>query len=212
MATGATVGTLVDSLHNQVLLEYHVAPLQVPSLIHPGALWVASSWTVPPLLAFAYLVLGSILPRVVQKLIQSVAPHTKLSGTGEGIGTVDVSSHTISSNSPRTINSPSLTTLRQRALWAVTTTAAIVKLSDILERHPDFTFAAAAAGSNINALDLQHLIILFTAAFLQWWALDRTPTAFVCAALTAYVGPLGTCRFKVAVVPINSNVTYASYV
>jgi hypothetical protein len=177
LVTGATVGTLVDSLHNQVLLRYEVAPVQIPSLLHENAFWDASSWTVPPLLAVAYLVLGGILPRVVSKVIQS------LQSTKSEMSSI-LSSSSSSSQSPSTT-----VFLRNRALWAVATTAMIVKLSDLLERHPSW-------GSLFQApLDAQHLILLFGAAFLQWWWLDRTAAAFFLATLAAYGGPLAELPF-----------------
>ena len=84
MWTGATVGTIVDSLHNQVLLEYHVAPIAIPSpLFHSSSSSIifASSWTVPPLLAVAYLVLGAILPRLVGGIVSTATHRPKRSAT-----------------------------------------------------------------------------------------------------------------------------------
>jgi hypothetical protein len=177
LATGATVGTLVDSLHNQVLLQYEVAPIQIPSLLHENAYWLASSWTVPPLLAVAYLVLGGILPRVVSKAIQSLRSTSS-----------DVPS--LSSLSLSSLQSPATTEfLRKRALWAVVTTALIVKSSDLLERHPSWVTLPH------TPLDPQHLVLLFGAALLQWWYLDRTAAALILAALAAYGGPLAELPF-----------------
>jgi len=69
--TGATIGPIVDSLHNQVLLEYHKAPITLdwPSSSSSFGLFLGhhshlfcSSWFVPPLLGVAYVVLGGVLP------------------------------------------------------------------------------------------------------------------------------------------------------
>ena len=175
LATGATVGTLVDSLHNQILLEYHVALIQLPSPFSiqaeagEGALWLASSWTVPPLLAVAYWILGGILPRITRKFIHALAGPT----TSRGGDTSTTQTQT----------------LRNRALWAITTTALIVKLSDVLERHPDWCWMTTFGA------DTQHLILLFMAALLQWWVLDGTKTALLLACITAYGGPLAELPF-----------------
>lgn len=187
MATGATVGTVVDSLHNQVLLEYHVAPLQIPSLVNHDALWLASSWTVPPLLAVAYLVLGGILPRVVQKVIAS-SQSTSTSSTSS-------TSSTTSTTSTTGASSPSLSlplhVLQRRALQAVTTTALIIKLSDLLVRHPTWALPLPVASD----VETQHLILLFVVAAWQWWTLDGTVAALILAAITAYGGPLAELPF-----------------
>ena len=188
MMTGATVGTAVDSLHNQVLLEYHVAVVHVPSPFATNTdvqHWLlASSWTVPPLLAVAYLVLGAILPRVVQKLLSSVGNVVENNNTRTNKEKKHRASVVKDIEQGTAAAPPPLTLLRGRALWAVSTTAMIVKLSDVLERHPEFSL------SGIN-LDIQHLVILFTAAVVQWWTLDRTTAAFILAAVAAYGGPLG---------------------
>jgi len=65
-AVGATVGPLVDSLHNQCLLEYHTLPLVLPPNAEENP-WICSSWIVPPLLGVAYVVLGSVLPGLFRK-------------------------------------------------------------------------------------------------------------------------------------------------
>eukprot|EP00977_Amphora_coffeiformis_P012918 scaffold3287_cov181-Amphora_coffeaeformis.AAC.7 len=244
MLTGASVGTVVDSLHNQILLEYHVAPIRVvaPSSfasseagtvsgivsplslsLHDGSgVWLASSWIVPPLLAVAYLLLGAVLPRIVQKIISSVSNvktenlspangkddknnnnNTKIRLDTRGVAadtTITTTAMKDDGANNLSSSSSSLNFLRDRALWAVTTTAMIVKLSDVLERHPEFTLplpefvpitTTTTTTTTLAWLDVQHLIILFAAAILQWWTLDRTVPAFVLAALAAYGGPLG---------------------
>ena len=261
MATGASVGTVVDSLHNQILLEYHVAPVQImspmtqstaqlstsismstaasPLTSHASnsGIWLATSWTVPPLLAVAYLLLGAVLPRIIQKVITSVvvagndsssestttaraATTTATTTTATKITTLlrnENDDNTTAHESSQSLSpSPSIQDLRHRALWAVATTAMIVKLSDSLERHPGFTLPPSVFDhcttivnppptplSSVTAwLDVQHLIVLFGAAVLQWWALDRTPVAFVLATIAAYGGPLGKCDATILGFPV----------
>lgn len=95
---------------------------------------------------------------------------------------------------------PSLPLLQNRAVWAVTTTAMIVKLSDVLERHHATWNSLVAAAQQYNehlvlSVNMQHLVLLFTAALLQWLVLDGTAAALLLAAVTAYVGPLAELPF-----------------
>lgn len=60
---GATVGPVVDSIHNQVLLQYDVFPIEALG----GSL--KSSLLVPPLLCVAYIVLGGLLPQLARSFI-----------------------------------------------------------------------------------------------------------------------------------------------
>jgi hypothetical protein len=122
--TGSTVGPIVDSVHNQCLLRYDVLPIAIewPSQLHQFAtesspFLFASSWTVPPLLGIAYVVLGGLLPRLFEAAVlgKKLAP-TSLE----------------SSEKPATQKSMQL---RNRALLAVTTTAMVIKLSEYLETH-----------------------------------------------------------------------------
>lgn len=116
--TGATVGPLVDSLHNQCLLQYDVLPIAIPNIMVTGQTIIlfASSWTVPPLLGVAYVVLGGILPRIFEGLLQE------------------------NNNKQR---QGWLLDLKQRAILAVGTTALIIKLSEYLETHPVMETAEA---------------------------------------------------------------------
>jgi len=173
--TGATVGPIVDSLHNQCLLEYHKAPISVGwpiALAHldlDGALF-SSSWTVPPLLGIAYVVLGGILPRLFQLLIDATSQST----VGERVK--DASQSTGS--------------LRTRAVVAVTTTALIIKLSAYLETHSDIT-----ASLPIEGVAEQHIAVLLLAALLQWATLDGTLAALLAASITSIGGPLSELPF-----------------
>ena len=104
MAFGSTAGPLVDAIHNQALLTYKVLPVSIGP--------VHTSILIPPLLAVAYLMLGSILPKLSKAI---VGPRT-LSG--------NVSADTRDAES---------TSRRGRtAGLAVASTVAIIKASELL--------------------------------------------------------------------------------
>ena len=174
-ATGATLGPVVDSLHNQCLLEYHKAPIAIewPQALqqqvhhHDGSFLFCSSWTVPPLLGFAYVVLGGILPRVVQKLVR-LAP-----GSSSKTKDTDFSL-------PKQPNMD----LRTRALLAVATTALIIKCSELLETH-----------TNSSETTTTNVVLLLVAALAQWAVLDGTLAALVVASITSIGGPLSELPF-----------------
>lgn len=169
--TGATVGPIVDSVHNQCLLKYNVAPISLP---YEDGFLLCSSWTVPPLLGIAYVVLGGVLPRLFQILINA----------------------TTSSPSSANDSSPSLSslpTLRNRAFLAVATTALIIKLSEFLEVHPTVT-QELFSFTTISLAD-QHIVVLLLAAFAQWAWLDRSAAALLAASITSIGGPLSELPF-----------------
>ncbi|KAL1520352.1 hypothetical protein AB1Y20_021942 [Prymnesium parvum] len=62
--TGATIGPLVDAIHNQALLSYDVAPIHVGP-IHTSA-------AIPFLLALTYSLLGGIFPALLEKVAPQV--------------------------------------------------------------------------------------------------------------------------------------------
>jgi len=158
---GSTIGPLVDSLHNQCLLEYDIAPITIQNPISSSASpLLCSSWAVPPLLGIAYLILGYILPRVI-----------------ELVSNVKVSSDDDAS-SERTENIE----LRNKAILAVTSTAGIIKLSEILQTHEFFD-----AKTNLE--------IMAASDLLQWIALDGTPVALVVSCITFVGGPLSELPF-----------------
>jgi hypothetical protein len=182
--TGATVGPIVDSLHNQCLLEYHIAPVTVdwPSALSTldGSL-LASSWTVPPLLGIAYLVLGGVLPRLFQLLIDA----TSGKKGKKNVAPLDTT------QSATTSGSKSSDALRTRAVVAVTTTALIIKLSEYLETHPTVTDGLPIGSSPAE----QHIAVLLVAALLQWATLDGTLAALLAASITSLGGPLSELPF-----------------
>jgi hypothetical protein len=187
--TGATVGPLVDSLHNQCLLEYHIAPVTVdwPSALSTldGSL-LASSWTVPPLLGIAYLVLGGVLPRLFQLLIDAAG--TAKSTKENNVAAVDISKSGTTSGSS---SSSTSSALRTRAVVAVTTTALIIKLSEYLETYPTVTDGLPIGSSPAE----QHIAVLLAAALLQWATLDGTLAALLAASITSLGGPLSELPF-----------------
>lgn len=114
--TGALVGPLVDGLHNQCLLEYHRAPISWSMSDDAPPLFCTSLW-VPPLLGFAYVMLGGVLPRLLTTAITATTndwPTTR----------------------PYTNE---ILTLRNKAWIAVATTALFIKVSEILETQSLFS-------------------------------------------------------------------------
>jgi len=151
--TGATVGPIVDSLHNQCLLEYGKAQIDIPSFTTDTTSYLLrTSWYIPPLLGIAYLVLGGILPRIFNAILQNVP-------------------------SPQNES-----TLRNKAIYAVTSTALIIKLSEVLE-----TSSLYSSSTNLS--------IMITAALLQWAILDKSPSSLLAASLVSIGGPLSELPF-----------------
>lgn len=164
ISTGATVGPIVDSLHNQCLLEYGKAQIDIPSFLaqtDESSYLLRTSWYIPPLLGIAYLVLGGILPRILNNFLENVSPIQQISSK----------------------NQSSTTTLRDKAIYAVSSTALIIKLSEILETSTVFT------SSEIN------LYIMVTAAVAQWAVLDRSLSSLLAAILVSIGGPLSELPF-----------------
>lgn len=175
-ATGLTVGPVVDSLHNQCLLNYDSLPI---SLSWPEALaadqtypyFFCSSWTVPPLLGIAYVVLGGFLPRLFQ------------------IGIDAVSGEIARANEPAKTNASKSSDLRTKAIVAVLTTALIIKLSEFLETHPHVLDDLPIHDADAN------LLVMFGAALSQWALLDGTLAALLAASITSVGGPLSELPF-----------------
>jgi hypothetical protein len=182
-ATGAAIGPIVDSLHNQCLLRYYVAPI---SLEWPTALsgwngydyYFCSSWTVPPLLGLAYVVLGGILPRVFQSVLAKKTQPPQLQVATSPFSTDDSSNN-------------SAAKLQKRALLAVGSTALIIKLSEFLEVYPHVTDDIFPFLEQSQA----HLVIMIATVLLQWGLLDGTMVALIVASVTAIGGPLSELPF-----------------
>jgi len=210
-ATGFTVGPIVDSLHNQCLLRYNVLPISLGwpvalrqnqnvlvdiatsvsgtsdfiggSMVEKYPYLYCSSWIVPPLLGLAYVVLGGLLPRIVESILLSISntkPQRKSSTT---LSVIQPSSSPLSSQQ-----------LRTRALLAVTTTAMIIKLSEFLETHPGVFDNYEVLHNQFDSASIS-LLIMSVATIFQWALLDRTAVALLVATVTAIGGPLAELPF-----------------
>lgn len=173
--TGATVGPLVDSLHNQCLLEYQKAMVDIPAFVSSSDLLMKmsdepsyilrTSWYIPPLLGVAYIVLGAILPRIASLLMAKTHETSTI-----------VKEEKSSSSSE----------LRTKAILAVSTTALIIKLSEYLETSSLFS------SSEMN------LLVMIAAALTQWGLLDGTLASLITAVIVAIGGPLSELPFVAA--------------
>jgi hypothetical protein len=165
-AAGLVLGPLVDGPHNRALLEYGLAPVRV-GLLHAWSF--ETSWIVPPLLGLAYVVLGRVLPRAVERFLPDAGTQAE----------------------------PALSSqeLRHRAGLAAASAAALVRLSAALESaraaagidpfsHPLPDTGAAFFSSQAN------LLVPFSLALLQWKALDGRASSLASAALASCLGPL----------------------
>ena len=191
--TGATVGPLVDSIHNQCLLEYDILPitvsqnaLQMPSFLSASTNAAAAatsttadpilctSWLIPPLLGVAYVVLGGILPRIMENVI--------VTATRKALN--------IPQQPKDNYAKPTSEQLQTRAFIAVVTTALIIKLSDLLQ-----TQSIALLPDGLYPDSEQSLLIMLFAALSQWLLLDGTPAALLAASITSIGGPLSELPF-----------------
>ena len=161
---GFVAGPIVDSLHNQCLLQYNIAPITLSYSSDQTALF-CSSWVVPPLLAFAYIVLGYILPRIIEFL---PIPRESFD-----------------------YNNDNSNVLRKRALLAVSSTELIIKLSEFLQTHESIQIGNNLFHSDAGSNSL----LMGAADLCQWMILDRTPVALVAALVTAFGGPLSELPF-----------------
>lgn len=99
---GSCLGPFVDAIHNQALLSYDVLPVSM----NLGLGFAKTSLLVPPLLAIAYALLGSLLPRVLETI----------TGLNSTVGSL-----------PLLRPPPGL-----RAALAVVSTCFIIKISELL--------------------------------------------------------------------------------
>lgn len=180
---GSTIGPVVDSLHNQCLLTYDIAPITIsassafgvlPSPASSAPPLFCSSWVVPPLLGIAYVVLGYILPRVIELFTTWISASRVV--------------HLVSVDDGQKANTKEL---QEKAIWAVTSTAMIIKLSDILQTHESINWW----GNTILLDSKLNLILMVASDAAQWTLLDRTPVALVTAVIVAFGGPLSELPF-----------------
>mmetsp|Transcript_3945 Transcript_3945/g.5381 ORF Transcript_3945/g.5381 Transcript_3945/m.5381 type:complete len:297 (-) Transcript_3945:78-968(-) len=204
--TGGTIGPLVDSIHNQCLLVYDRAPISIGSNVFlvskgsdavsniiesgtiPDAListsnpLICTSWFIPPLLGVAYVVLGGILPRLVQRVLGSNANEPLLSQKDSILSNTKSFAPLVSYFEAGS---------KKNAFLAVTTTAMIIKLSEILKTHTieEPLFLSHFDGFNVN------IFIMIIAALSQWYSLDRTLISLIVATAAAIGGPLTELPF-----------------
>jgi hypothetical protein len=201
--TGSTIGPIVDSLHNQSLLKYDRAPINLvplPPTIASNCIdesmvatittaatdtssatcltqysqsyLFSSSWYIPILLGVAYVVLGEVLPHLIQLLL-------------------DKSNVTRKSHDKQTISLSTTSLLRNKAILAVTTTSLIIKLSDFLQTHPHLYHQEIMTQNH----SMINLIIMILAALTQWIVLDGTTSSFITAFIVSIGGPLSELPF-----------------
>jgi len=193
--TGATVGPIVDSLHNQCLLEYDRAPISLawPAFLHPLAspatvdhiissnilatnspYFLCTSWLVPPLLGFAYVVLGAILPNIISVLISQFEEEQNRFSKFKA------------QFNDRKPSTPEF--LKTRAIQAVISTAFIIKLSELLQTN-SLPIPATSHQESLN------LVLMVFAALSQWALLDKSLISLLVATITAIGGPLSEIPF-----------------
>lgn len=189
--TGATIGPLIDGLHNQALLKYNIVPIDVQFVSsfnqQQQQQSFQSSWVVPPLLGISYIVLGSIIPNVVDHVLQQFPPNGK-------------------TTTPRTrIEQQQTNTVQRqrqfvwltlRAMTAVLSTALIVRWTEVLLTSDTHLLelvnpSAFSAAGTIES----YLLLLITVCIVEWAWLDGTMTALLVASLAAVLGPLAELPF-----------------
>ena len=207
--TGATLGPIVDSLHNQCLLQYDIAPisLQWPEFMsqnimefsNPNALsssilssgetnyFFCSSWLIPPLLGFAYIVLGGILPRVIEIIVSNILPDSFVIQTQ--LGNKNENSKKISS-----VNFQNSNFFKKRAIQAVLSTAFIIRLSELLQTN-SIEFSGITSSIPIDSHGSINLTFMILAALMQWIILDTSIISLIAATVTAVGGPLSELPF-----------------
>jgi len=210
--TGATVGPLVDSLHNQCLLEYQKAMVDIPApfvssselLLHmndePSYL-LRTSWYIPPLLGVGKFLSLTDIYHIIRHVVSSadINQSTELVKLyilllayivlGAILPRI-VSLLMAKTNETSTIGKEeqisSSSALRTKAILAVSTTALIIKLSEYLETSSLFS------SSEMN------LIVMSAAALTQWGLLDGTLVSLITAVIVAIGGPLSELPFVAA--------------
>jgi hypothetical protein len=159
--TGATVGPVVDSIHNRCLLQYDYAPINLEPFFH-------SSWIIPPLLGASYVILGMIVPRAVQRLFPKSSSAQKYAETEE--------EPRLGVRAGQAVVSTVLIIVLSLYLETTRTGGDGVSDPTILGLIPSNSFT--------------NIMILSLAALGQWSWLDRTWTSLVSAVLAALLGPL----------------------
>lgn len=190
--TGATLGPVIDSLHNQCLLQYNIAPIQILSPAQDGSILFASSWLVPPLLGFAYVILGGVLPRIFQRGIDLLSP--------DYVGNTEHTVHNIHDATTTSSSSKQSNTIQLgiKAILAVLSTAAIIKFSEYLVLNPNGVMMENTAVFESSTQMEQQLLLLITASVVQWAYLDGTLASLLLASVASIGGPLSEIPFVAA--------------
>ena len=214
---GSTVGPIVDSLHNQCLLEYHVLPINIASPVlslsssssslppppPPPAFIFSSSWTVPPLLGVAYIVLGAVLPRLIEKILATVTSPSTATTTTTQNTMLESSTPSFVTTDDEDYDDGDEIRLKQqqhelfqKAVVAVITTALIIKVSELLETHAlEVPPLASLPSSAPSSSSTSSFAVLIGMALVQWFVLDRTIVSLLAASITSIGGPLSELPF-----------------
>lgn len=187
---GSTIGPVVDSFHNQCLLRYKVAPINISwpdalpqlSKVFEQEYLLCSSWSVPLLLGFAYVVLGDVLPRLFQWAIDLTVPRWLFDSVVPP------------PSSPKRKDEHNISVLRNKAIAAILTTCLIIKISQYLELHEPFSSVTSFLPFAETSREANYVFLMST-ALLQWLILDRTIPALLAAAVTSIGGPLSELPF-----------------
>lgn len=196
--SGATFGTAVtDCILTPQIAEYDFAPISIPApAASESAVGMAaslsgasisslsstaatsylfnSSWLVPPLLGMAYVILGSVLPRIITAALEA------LGGDKETF---------------RTESTPSPKTRKALALSSLVITSLLVKLCEFCVTNRD----VVAALPVLNSLPIPPDVALSTAAVVATWvALDGTLPSLLLGIATYFGGPLSELPFIAA--------------
>ena len=170
-----------------------------------------SSWYVLPLLGIAYVVLGSILPKTISKLLSSSDSFIQYDDRKNPSSSILVNQN--DDENPGKINSFSSqqkSLLRNKAILAVTSTALIIKLSDYLQTNPSIasmiqsTFMqiqqnhptiVGVVNETIPNISNVNSSIMMMVALLQWILLDGSKKSLLLAWIVSIGGPLSEIPF-----------------
>ena len=170
--SGATIGPVVDSLHNQCLLVYDRVPINISWPFTSSSYIFCSSLFIPFLLGLSYVVLGNIIPQLFSILLPQ---------TDEFTSGVLKKAERAEDNEENKRLSCAVEHLQLKAFLAVSSTGFIIKLSAFLELH--------SLGAPIN------LLLMSIMGLLQWYCLDQTLVALLIGIVVGIGGPLAELPF-----------------
>jgi hypothetical protein len=209
-ATGATLGPLIDGLHNQALLRYDLWPVAVQ---FSETLSFRTSAVVPPLLGVTYIVLGGVLPQAMDALLKAVPfrnivadedDGSVVAGAAVALTTGQTNGRAVQ-NEKNDQNHPEerhFFWLTVRAIAAVASTAAIVRWTEVMLSTTSNTSSILRPDAFLNPSAFSaagtfesYLLLLTTVCIVQWAWLDGTMTTLLVASLAAVAGPLAELPF-----------------